>query len=127
MWQDALSQSVSQGEIEAFGREDILAKALKVLEHPGRVRGVGFGVSQKEYFHGPKRSKFQNQYEIQRLKGLVESLQQQMLQMAHKMDSMQMQPGGERQQDDIPGPSAKDSCGFVGSVNLPEVIDILTN
>ena len=57
MIQVILTQSISQEEINATGRDDILARALKRPEYPGRVRGIGFTVCQRDYFQPQKRTK----------------------------------------------------------------------
>jgi len=48
-----LQKQVSEGSIQISGSNDVLTMALGP-EHPGRVRGVGAGVSPKQYFNLPK-------------------------------------------------------------------------
>ncbi|KAJ1380301.1 Ulp1 protease family, C-terminal catalytic domain [Sesbania bispinosa] len=58
VWEEcvSVSQSVSQGE-RLPPDQDILMKALKAPEHPGRVRAVGYGVTKGEYFPRLPRKK----------------------------------------------------------------------
>ncbi|KAJ1396696.1 Ulp1 protease family, C-terminal catalytic domain [Sesbania bispinosa] len=58
VWEEcvSISQSVSQGE-RLPPDQDILMKALKAPEHPGRVRAVGYGVTKGEYFPRLPRKK----------------------------------------------------------------------
>ena len=39
-----------------MGSVDVLTMALEKPEYPGRVRGVGANVGQKQYFHTPNKS-----------------------------------------------------------------------
>ncbi|BBG93713.1 hypothetical protein Prudu_001808, partial [Prunus dulcis] len=58
---DELQKQVSEGKVSVHGSNDVLTMALGP-EHPGRVRGVGAGVSPRQYFNLPKpqRSSFDN-------------------------------------------------------------------
>ncbi|XP_060961635.1 uncharacterized protein LOC115720758 isoform X2 [Cannabis sativa] len=44
-----------RGELTVIGQNDVLTQALGTPEHPGRVRGKGFGVVQYEVFKKPPR------------------------------------------------------------------------
>ncbi|KAI5311779.1 hypothetical protein L3X38_040952 [Prunus dulcis] len=50
---DELQKQVSEGKVSVYGSNDVLTMALG-LEHPGRVRGVGSGISPRQYFNLPK-------------------------------------------------------------------------
>ncbi|KAI5317427.1 hypothetical protein L3X38_037134 [Prunus dulcis] len=50
---DELQKQVSEGKVSVYGSNDVLAMALGP-EHPGRVRGVGAGISPRQYFNLPK-------------------------------------------------------------------------
>ncbi|CAL9018512.1 unnamed protein product, partial [Prunus brigantina] len=50
---DDLQKQVSEGKVSASGSNDVLTIALGP-EHPGRVRGVGAGISPRQYFNLPK-------------------------------------------------------------------------
>lgn len=120
MCQETLSQSVSQGEKQDCGSQDILGKVFNVPEQPGRVRGVGFGVSIKDYFPPQKRQKRDNASEIQRLTEVVESLMRQVNDLENRL---QMQNDVERQPNSRP--SAIHSCMLTPS-NLHVVIIFLS-
>ncbi|KAL6564871.1 hypothetical protein OROMI_016321 [Orobanche minor] len=47
---DELEAQCTQGSFTPEGRHDILAEAIGRPEHPGRVRGIGFGVGIRDYF-----------------------------------------------------------------------------
>ncbi|KAL6576937.1 hypothetical protein OROMI_011213 [Orobanche minor] len=47
---DELEAQCTQGSFTPEGRHDILAEAFGRPEHPGRVRGIGFGVGIRDYF-----------------------------------------------------------------------------
>ncbi|KAI5328208.1 hypothetical protein L3X38_027605 [Prunus dulcis] len=50
---DELQKQVSEGKVSVSGSNDVLTMALDP-EHPGRVRGVGAGISPRQYFNLPK-------------------------------------------------------------------------
>ncbi|VVA37580.1 PREDICTED: PRUPE_6G193600, partial [Prunus dulcis] len=50
---DELQKQVSEGKVSVYGSNDLLTMALGP-EHPGRVRGVGAGISPRQYFNLPK-------------------------------------------------------------------------
>ncbi|KAI5352141.1 hypothetical protein L3X38_005032 [Prunus dulcis] len=50
---DELQKQVSEGKVSVSGSNDVLTMALGP-EHPGRVRGVGAGISPRQYFNLPK-------------------------------------------------------------------------
>ncbi|CAL2276862.1 unnamed protein product [Prunus armeniaca] len=53
---DELQKQVSEGSLTVFGSNDVLTMALG-LEHLGRVRGVGAGISTRQYFNLPRQQK----------------------------------------------------------------------
>ncbi|KAI5334961.1 hypothetical protein L3X38_025094 [Prunus dulcis] len=50
---DELQKQVSECKVSVYGSNDVLTMALGP-EHPGRVRGVGAGISPRQYFNLPK-------------------------------------------------------------------------
>ncbi|VVA26141.1 PREDICTED: PRUPE_6G193600, partial [Prunus dulcis] len=50
---DELQKQVSKGKVSVYGSNDVLTMALGP-EHPGRLRGVGAGISPRQYFNLPK-------------------------------------------------------------------------
>ncbi|CAL8169362.1 unnamed protein product [Prunus armeniaca] len=64
---DELQKQVAEGSLTVSGNNDVLTLALGP-EHPGRVRGVGAGISPRQFFNLPRqqRVKFADQ-----LKGSV--------------------------------------------------------
>ncbi|KAI5334749.1 hypothetical protein L3X38_024882 [Prunus dulcis] len=50
---DELQKQVSEGKVSVYASNDVLTMALGP-EHPGRVRGVGSGISPRQYFNLPK-------------------------------------------------------------------------
>lgn len=106
-------ETLSQRKIQDC---DILGRALNLPEYPGRVRGLGFGVSKKNYFPPQKRSKQQDERELQHLRDMVESLQHQVNNLMQKVD----------RQTNFSSHNTKESC-TLASANLSEVIAFLAN
>ncbi|BBN70565.1 hypothetical protein Prudu_1503S000600 [Prunus dulcis] len=50
---DELQKQVLEGKVRVDGSKDVLTMALGP-EHPGRLRGVGAGISPRQYFNLPK-------------------------------------------------------------------------
>ena len=48
-----MQKQVSEGKVSVYGSNDVLTMALGP-EHPGRLRGVGAGISPRKYFNLPK-------------------------------------------------------------------------
>jgi len=48
--QDSFEEQASQGSFVPHGRQDVLTATIGHLEHPGRVRAAGAGVTIKQYF-----------------------------------------------------------------------------
>ncbi|KAJ1391483.1 hypothetical protein SESBI_36592 [Sesbania bispinosa] len=101
--QVSIKQSVSQGERLELD-EDILVKALKVPEHPGRVRAMGYGVRKSDYYPRVPRKKPQHsQSEIDTMKKEMKFL----LARLEKLERNQKEPTEEVM--GVPCNSVKDS------------------
>ncbi|KAH1210478.1 hypothetical protein GmHk_15G044776 [Glycine max] len=53
---DSFEVQATQGSFVPHGRQDVLAAAIGRPEHPGRVRGIGAGVTIKQYFGSTPRT-----------------------------------------------------------------------
>ncbi|KAH1254136.1 hypothetical protein GmHk_04G010640 [Glycine max] len=53
---DSFEEQATQGSFVPHGCQDVLAAAIGRLEHPGRVRGIGAGVTIKQYFGSAPRT-----------------------------------------------------------------------
>ena len=54
--QDLFEEQATQGSFIPHGRQDVLAAAIGRPEHPGHVRGIGAGVTIKQYFGSAPRT-----------------------------------------------------------------------
>lgn len=124
VYQGNLSQFASQEDLQYCGRDDILGKALNVPEHPGRVRAVGFGVSQKVYFNSRKRPQ---EYESESVKKMRQELND-LRNLVHELmkNSGQAQKKADVQPGDSPCYSGEGSCP-PSPVILPEVATTITH
>ncbi|KAL5172234.1 hypothetical protein HKD37_16G045024 [Glycine soja] len=53
---DSFEEQATQGSFVPHGRQDVLAAAIGRPEHPRRVRGIGAGVTIKQYFGSAPRT-----------------------------------------------------------------------
>ncbi|KAH1215119.1 hypothetical protein GmHk_13G036345 [Glycine max] len=53
---DSFEEQATQGSFIPHGHQDVLAAAIGHPEHPGRVRGIGAGVTIKQYFGSAPRT-----------------------------------------------------------------------
>ena len=53
--QDSSKEQATQGSFVPHRRQDVLTAAIGCLEHPGRVRDAGAGVTIKQYFRSAPR------------------------------------------------------------------------
>ncbi|XP_020232980.1 uncharacterized protein LOC109813230 [Cajanus cajan] len=104
---ELLSQSIHPEDI-TDARSDILSQALCVPEYPGRVRGVGFGVTHKDYFPPKKRHK---QQEHDLLIAQIRDMSARMARMEKEMLSLRQKDSSDStKQFDACNSSGKGSC-----------------
>lgn len=120
MFQEIRSQCGSEGEItDSCSHQDLLAQALPTKEYPGRVRGVGFGVSQKSILGSRKCTNHEKTEELQqKVEFLLKELQELKSTKVHQPELPIPTP-------DIVRPipiSVTDSCNFT----VPGVIEFFT-
>lgn len=95
----------SEGDItDCSGGSDILGRAFPAKEYPGRLRGVGYGISQKDIFGKPKHAKHD---ELEEWKSMVAQLVTQV----NELQSWKQEKEKEMMDVEKDHPhSAKDSC-----------------
>ncbi|CAL2246845.1 unnamed protein product [Prunus armeniaca] len=96
---DELQKQVAEGSLSLTGSNDVLTLALGP-EHPGRVRGVGAGISPRQFFNlpRPQRIKFADQLkESVRIVLLEETkkMEARTKQLTKKMEARTKQLGNE--------------------------------
>ncbi|KAK7274511.1 hypothetical protein RIF29_15603 [Crotalaria pallida] len=114
---DELEQS---GQIiDNKSSDDLLSKALNKPDHPGRLIGVGFGISKKDYFRPKKTQKAF--VEVSEYNKVVDSLQALMSRVEYlEKQNHDKRPDEVEKELDLPSPnSIKDSCP---DGNLPKGI-----
>ncbi|PON66990.1 hypothetical protein PanWU01x14_105720 [Parasponia andersonii] len=58
------NQQFQEGNVEIDGSNDILTMALGTLEYSGCVRGMGFHISHRQYFHQPAPTKKPQSFDL---------------------------------------------------------------
>ncbi|KAH1249187.1 hypothetical protein GmHk_05G012601 [Glycine max] len=77
--QDSFEEQVTQGSFVPHGRQDVLAAAIGRLEHPGRVRAAGAGVTIKQYFgSAPRTSRSASSLPSDELQQLTQQIRDQL-------------------------------------------------
>ncbi|GER32294.1 hypothetical protein STAS_08351, partial [Striga asiatica] len=81
-FKENLAQGLSDEDAERNVHLDILSQAINAKEYPGRVRGIGFGVSRKDCFPPKKRVKHD---EVQSLKNNLNAVVARLEEMEKKI------------------------------------------
>ena len=99
--------------------EDILSQVIPIKEYPGRVRGMGFGVSPGAIFGSQKRTRHPaDASETEELRRMVAQLYRKVQELE---DSKKDKESVEKDEHELPIPnpnSVRDSC----TIMCPEVI-----
>ncbi|KAL5149783.1 hypothetical protein HKD37_13G036536 [Glycine soja] len=119
----------TQGSFVPHGHQDVLAAAIGRLEHPGRVRAAGVGVTIKQYFGStPRASRSSSSLPPDKLQQLTQQIGDQLEESITEKVTRQMQSQGLAvPPDPLVGPSdprvsTKGSC-VDPSGNDPETGD----
>lgn len=117
----------TQGTFIPDGRHDVLAAAFGRPEHPGRVRGIGFGVGIRDFFgrcsHGSTSS-----VSDRVLEQLMKKMTQEVTQNVMKQFGKTVDPSGDRcTPDPLTRVSTKGSCADVASKRSEEKTPILAD
>ncbi|KAL5127716.1 hypothetical protein HKD37_14G040088 [Glycine soja] len=76
---DSFEEQATQGSFVPHGRQDVLAAAIGRPEHPGRVRGIGAGVTIKQYFgSAPRTSRSASSLSPEELHQLTQQIRDQL-------------------------------------------------
>ena len=77
--QDSFEEQITQGSFVSRGRQDVFAVAIGRLEHPGRVRAAGVGVTIKQYFGlAPRMSHSSSSLPPEELQQLTQQIRDQL-------------------------------------------------
>ena len=77
--QDSFEEQATQGSFVPHGRQDVLTAAIGRLEHPGRVRAAGAGVTIKQYFgSAPRTSRSASSLSPDELQQLTQQIRDQL-------------------------------------------------
>ncbi|CAA0825195.1 Unknown protein, partial [Striga hermonthica] len=108
-----LAQCLSDEDVERNVHLDILSKAINGKEYPGRIRGIGFGVSQKNCFPPKKRVKHD---EVQSLKNDLKAVMERLQEMEKKVYDSKV----KETQPDLSGFKGTENCAPSDSDNIHE-------
>ncbi|KAL5184887.1 hypothetical protein HKD37_17G048513 [Glycine soja] len=76
---DSFEEQATQGSFVPHGRQDVLAAAIGRPENPGRVRGIGAGVTIKQYFgSAPRMSRSASSLPLDELHQLTQQIKDQL-------------------------------------------------
>ncbi|CAL8119376.1 unnamed protein product [Prunus armeniaca] len=105
---DELQKQVSEGSLSVSGGNDVLTMALGP-EHPGRVRGVGAGISPRQYFNLPKQQR------IKFADHLKESVRIVLQEETKKMEASMLKPKTSPCQNQSPKNPMSDKASCSGA------------
>ncbi|KAL5134669.1 hypothetical protein HKD37_03G007770 [Glycine soja] len=92
---DSFEEQATQGSFVPHGRQDVLAAAIGRPEHPGRVRGIGAGVTIKQYFgSAPRTSRSASSLPPDELHQLTQQIRDQLEESITEKVTRQMQSQG---------------------------------
>ncbi|KAL5133437.1 hypothetical protein HKD37_03G006770 [Glycine soja] len=78
-YHDSFEEQATQGSFIPHGRQDVLTAAIGCLEHPGRVRATGAGVTIKQYFgSAPRTSRNSSSLPPEELQQLTQQIRDQL-------------------------------------------------
>lgn len=106
-----MEEQYTQGTFIPEGRRDILAAAFGRSEHPGRVRGTGFGVGIYDFFGRPSHSNSVSEKMLEQLKKqIAQEVTQTVMKQLGQDDNSKKQRADTDTPDHVVCASTKGSC-----------------